>query len=304
MLKNSQEVGNLPLGIIVKGIGGFYYVKTPDGLYECKARGIFRKNNSIPLPGDKVEVSVIDDKKKLGSLDRILERSSELVRPAVANVNQVAIVISVKSPSPDFVLLDKLIISAEQKNLNIAICINKIDLDLNKEHEKIVKMYENTHYKIILLSTVLGIGFEDLKDTLAGKMTVFSGQSGVGKSTILNRVVNSWAMKTGNISEKIERGKHTTRHAEIFELEYGGYIVDTPGFSSFELSDIKYNELELYFPEFEDHLNKCKFTHCSHINEPFCSIKEAVSSGLVNSERYKRYTELFLLLKQNKDYKN
>lgn len=294
----------MPLGIIMKGIGGFYYIKTPDGLYECKARGIFRKNDCTPLPGDRVEISILDEAKKLGSLDRIVERFSELVRPAVANVNQVAIVISVKSPQPDLILLDKLIISAEQKNLKLVICINKIDLDLNKEYEKIIRAYQNTHYKIVLLSSVLGIGFDDLKETLSGNLTVFSGQSGVGKSTILNRIVNSWAMKTGELSEKIERGKHTTRHAEIFELECGGFIVDTPGFSSFELVDIKYSELELYFPEFEEHLNKCKFTHCSHINEPACSIKEAVSNGLINAERYKRYIELFLLLKQNKEYKS
>lgn len=292
----------MPSGIITKGIGGFYYVSTPEGVYECKARGLFRKNELTPLPGDRVNISVIDDAKKLGTIDEVLPRQSQLLRPAVANVDQIVAVIAIKSPSPDFFLLDKLLITAEQKNLNTIICINKIDLDTDGEHKKIVNAYEKTGYKVILSSSRIDAGFDRLKEALKGRISVFAGQSGVGKSTILNRIMNRRVMETGELSEKIERGRHTTRHAELVELESRGYVVDTPGFSSFELSDIKHEELQFYYPEFAEHINGCRFTHCSHISEPDCSVKEALGRRLIDEGRYARYIQFYNILKQNKEY--
>jgi len=291
----------LPSGIIIKGIGGFYYVATPDGIYECKARGIFRKNELTPLPGDRVNVTVIDDKKKVGSLDEILPRSSQLVRPAVANVDLVVVVVAVKSPSPDFFLLDKLLITAEKKGLDAIICINKIDLDAEGAYRKIVQAYEKAGYKIILSSLKTETGFGALKEAMAGRISVLAGQSGVGKSTMLNKIMDNWIMETGEVSRKIDRGRHTTRHAELVQLESGGYVVDTPGFSSFELSGIKPEELQLYYPEFSKSVGGCRFTYCSHISEPGCGVKEAVGQQLIDKDRYNRYIQFYNALKQSKE---
>ncbi|MDP4093848.1 MAG: ribosome small subunit-dependent GTPase A [Bacillota bacterium] len=292
----------MPEGIIIKGIGGFYYVKTEEGLYECKARGVFRKKNLTPLPGDRVSVAVTDVEKKKGSISEILPRDSELVRPAVSNVNQLATVIAVKSPLPDFDLLDKLLVSASIKGIQTIICINKIDLDESQEYKKIIQVYSAAGFKCLPLSSKTESGFEQLQESLKGKTTVFAGQSGVGKSSILNIIMNCWVMQTGKVSEKIERGRHTTRHAELLELEEGGFVADTPGFSSFELPDIKYDELEYYYPEFESYLGKCRFKGCSHISEPDCAVKEALAQNLIDRERYERYCKFYNILKQKKDY--
>lgn len=199
----------MPSGVIIKGIGGFYYVKAEDGVYECKAKGTFRKDSKIPLPGDNVSISVVDREKRLGFIEEIYSRTLQLIRPAVANINQIAIVVSVKSPLPDYYLLDKLLITVMQKEISGVICINKIDLD-EKNINNIVESYKCTGIKTILLSAVLNVGYDELEKVLAGKTTVFAGQSGVGKSTILNRIMDSYVMKTGEVSDKIERGKHTT----------------------------------------------------------------------------------------------
>ncbi len=294
----------MPLGIILKGIGGFYYVKEENNnqIYECKPRGIFRKDSIIPLPGDKVDFSILDNQEKLGSIDQILPRISELVRPAIANIDQMVIVLATKAPNTDFILLDKLLITAEMKKLRVIICINKIDLE-DDIANNIRDAYSLAGYKCIEISSVKNIGYELLQEELKNHTSVFAGQSGVGKSTILNHVMDSWVMETGSVSNKIERGKHTTRHAEILELKYGGYIADTPGFSSFELADIQYNELESYYPEFRNHLNTCKFTSCSHITEPECQIREAVERGEIDNNRFQRYTQLYKNLKDIPQYK-
>jgi len=294
----------LPLGIILKGIGGFYYVKEEISkiIYECKPRGIFRKDSITPLPGDKVGFSILDDQEKLGSIDQILPRFSELVRPAIANIDQMVIVVSAKAPSTDFLLLDKLLITAEVKKLRVIICINKIDLE-DDVAKNIRDVYSVAGYNCIEISSVKNIGYEFLQEGLKDHISVFAGQSGVGKSTILNHIMDSWVMETGSVSLKIQRGKHTTRHAEILELKYGGYIADTPGFSSFELEYIQYNELENYYPEFRQYLNKCKFTSCSHIVEPECHIREAVERGELDSDRFQRYIQLYKTLKDMPQYK-
>jgi len=288
----------LPFGIIIKGISGFYYIKTADKIYECKARGVFRKNSIVPLPGDRVEFSVIDDAENKGLIDKILERDCELTRPAVANVNQIAIVVAVKSPDPDLMLVDKLLVTAEIKNVNPIICINKIDLDNGNMSKKIHEAYSKAKYPVIHLSTKTCEGFEDLEKILTGKITVFAGQSGVGKSSILNVIMDSMIMKTGEVSHKIQRGRHTTRHAELLELKSGGYVVDTPGFSSFELSGIAFDKLDSCYREFEEYKTKCRFVGCSHLTEPQCGVKDALSKGEIDFGRYERYAQLYNILKE------
>ena len=292
----------MPTGTIIKGIGGFYYVKVEEKVFECKARGIFRKDDITPLPGDSVSIFIVDAHRGTGNIVEISERRTQLVRPSVANVDQVAVIIAVKSPAPDFVLLDKLLITAEIKDIHPIVCINKIDLDETGSHEEIAKAYDKAGYDVLLLNSKRHVGFEALKERLKGKITVFAGQSGVGKSTILNSLSQDSRMETGEVSTKIERGRHTTRHAELFELESGGYVVDTPGFSSFELTDLPYQQLELYYPEFSDYLNKCRFTGCSHITEPECRIKEALAEGFIDMGRYNRYIQFYNSLKQEKGY--
>jgi len=293
----------LPSGLIMKGIGGFYYVLSGESVYECKARGIFRRKEITPLPGDRVEFSVGDETKKIGNIDEIHERDSLLVRPAVANVNQVAVVIAVKLPDPDFMLLDKLLVTAEKDKMNAVLCINKVDLSMPGEHAAIGKIYENAGYKVVYCNSTLGEGFDELRHELAGRITVFAGQSGVGKSTILNRLMDSLLMETGGLSKKIGRGKHTTRHAELIPLVDGGFLVDTPGFSSFELAGISPEELKDYYPEFGGMDGSCRFKGCSHSAEPDCKVKEGIDSGLINPGRHARYVELLKSLKQADDMK-
>lgn len=293
----------MPSGMITKGIGGFYYVASEDGIYECKARGIFRKSELTPLTGDKVVFSVSDHVLKKGSIDQIMDRSSLLVRPAVANVNQLVAVIAAQSPEPDLLLLDKLLVTAENNGMKAVVCINKTDLDTDDRREALRKAYTKAGYTVLETSSKENKGFDELKVALKDHISVFAGQSGVGKSTILNRVMNTMVMKTGGLSDKIDRGKHTTRHAELIELDDGGYVADTPGFSSFELSGIKYTELQHLFPEFGNHIQSCRFTGCSHINEPDCSVKHAVEGDRISEGRYGRYIELYSILKQEDDTK-
>ncbi len=280
-------------GIIIKGIGGFYFVKTDEGLYECRARGIFRKNEKTPLPGDRVKITILNKEKLLGNIDKIFPRELELIRPAVSNINQVAMIISLNSPTPDLLLLDKLLVTTQKKKIDIIICINKTDIDSNLESNRCKSIYTNAGFNVLLLSAIENKGILDLQSILKDKITVLSGQSGVGKSTILNKVLKTESMKVGSLSERIDRGKNTTRHTELIALLDGGYIIDAPGFSSFELSDILQNSLKYYYPEFEEYNNLCKFIGCNHVNEPVCAVKEALAEGKIDDNRYKRYIAIF-----------
>lgn len=293
----------MPLGRIIKGIGGFYYIKSGTKIYECKARGLFRKNEIVPLPGDMVNFIVTDEAKSTGFIEEIVNRKNSLIRPAVANIDQLAAVIAVKSPDPDLLLLDKLLISAGIKDISAFICINKVDLDEEDGAERIKKAYEKAGYRVVKLNSLSGEGYENLKSVLKGKTTVFAGQSGVGKSTILNRLMQKRIMATGSISEKIKRGKHTTRHAELVEMSEGTYIVDTPGFSSYNFMNMDADQLQFYYNEFEAYINNCRFTFCSHVKEPQCAVKEALDDGNIDYGRYYRYTQLYNQLKKNKTYK-
>lgn len=283
-------------GKIIKGIGGFYYVKTADDtIFECKARGVFRKENIKPCIGDDVEISVENGK---GSIDVILPRKTQLIRPPVANIDILVIVVASKDPEPNIFLIDKLLVNAEQSGIKPIICINKTDV---KSGNEIKEIYEKAGYSVLLVSASKGDGFENLIPYLKGKTSAFAGLSGVGKSTILNLITDT-TQETGAVSEKIKRGKHTTRHVELLELKDGGYVLDTPGFSSFEVNDIKVVELQNYFPEMRSYEDMCRFKGCSHINEPNCAIKERVDNGEIPKSRYESYTELYNQLKNIKEW--
>ena len=287
-------------GRIIKGIGGFYYVDTDNGLYECRARGIFRKNKITPLVGDFVKISVVDEENKKGVVEEIAERETELVRPPIANVNKALIVFAVKNPTPHLSLLDRFIVLAERENLEIVIILTKIDLDDDNTFEKIKNIYEPCGYKVIGDSNLEKKNIDKVKEELRDNTVVFAGPSGVGKSSLLNEIDKNFKLKTGDVSDKIKRGKHTTRHAELFELEFGGMVADTPGFSSLTLDDIEDVDLKDYFIEF-DNYDDCKFgSRCIHQNEPNCAVKEAVENGEIPKERYESYIQLLNEIRQGK----
>lgn len=286
-------------GRIIKGIGGFYYIETEKGLYECRARGIFRKNKITPLVGDFVKISVVDEDNKKGVVEEIQERKTELVRPPIANVNKALIVFAVKNPTPHLSLLDRFIVLAERENLEIVIILTKIDLDDDNTFEKIKNIYEPCGYKVIGVSNLENKNIDKVKEELKENVVVFAGPSGVGKSSLLNEIDENFKLQTGVVSDKIKRGKHTTRHAELLKLEFGGMVADTPGFSSLVLEDIEEVELKDYFIEF-DKFNDCKFgSKCIHENEPNCAIKEAVTNGEISKERYDSYIQLLHEIRQN-----
>ena len=288
-------------GKIIKGIGGFYYVDTENGLYECRARGIFRKNKITPLVGDRVSISVVDEENKKGVVEEIEERDTELVRPPIANVDKALIVFAIKNPSPNLSLLDRFIVLAEKENLEIVIVFTKVDLDTDGELLGELKdIYEVSGYKVISVSNKLKLNIDKIKEELKENTVVFAGPSGVGKSSLLNEVDKNFELKTGEVSDKIKRGKHTTRHAELLKLECGGMVADTPGFSSLTLDDIDESELKEYFIEF-DKYDECRFgSRCIHENEPSCAVKEAVENGDISKKRYESYIQLLNEIRSGK----
>lgn len=272
-------------GIIVKGIGGFYYIKVDNEIIECKARGKFRLTELTPMVGDRVKISL---QGKKGVIESIHQRSSELIRPPVANVTQAYVIFTLKDPDLNLDLLNRFIILCEYNNIKPKICFNKVDLvDIDKL-KATAEMFEKAGYEVAYLNAKEGIGLNVLEEMLEDNVTVLCGPSGVGKSTILNRLTGKDLMKTGEISEKLGRGKHTTRHCELIEV-YNGYIVDTPGFSSLSVDFIAKDKLQLCFPEFDDYIDNCKFTGCMHYKEPSCSVKRAVEEDIISKERYEFY---------------
>lgn len=290
-------------GKIIKGIAGFYYVHTGDGsVYECKAKGVFRKDKQKPLVGDNVELDILDTEKKLGHIASILPRKNELIRPAVANVDQALIIFAVTKPEPNFNLLDRFLILMEQKELPCIICFNKQDLFSDEEKQELSKIYEKAGHMVLFVSALFKQGVEELGELLEGKTTTVAGPSGVGKSSIINCIQPDIQMETGAISEKIERGKHTTRHSEIIPVNETTYLVDTPGFSSLLLFDLEKEELAQFYYEFSEYEPECKFIGCSHTHEPVCGVKEALESGKISSIRYKNYRLLYEELAGKKKY--
>lgn len=275
-------------GVIVKGIAGFYYVENHDGnTFECKARGKFRNEKLSPIVGDKVFIDVLDDKH--GVINEIQPRKNQLIRPLVANIDQAILVFAIKNPDLNFILLDKLLIFIEHHGIDALICINKSDLADANDIEKIKQLYESIGYNLIKTNGKTGEGIELLKENIKDKISVFTGPSGVGKSTIFNRIQSKVVMETGDISKKIGRGKHTTRHSELIEITQDTFIVDTPGFSSLDLSFIEIEELQYSFREFADYLGECKYSTCLHSKESGCKVKEMVEKGKITRSRYNTY---------------
>ncbi|RBP41111.1 ribosome small subunit-dependent GTPase A [Garciella nitratireducens] len=276
-------------GIIVKGIGGFYYVSTFDSkIIECKLRGKFRKNNIIPMVGDHVIININDLGQ--GIIEDILPRKNCLIRPPVSNLDQVVIVFAIRDPNPNFQLLDRFLIQGERQKLSIIICFNKIELENNSEKkEEIKKIYTKAGYPVVFTSVKENIGIKNLRKYLEGKVTVFAGSSGVGKSSLLNMLNYQYYLKTGSISKKIGRGKHTTRHVELLPYKNHGFVVDTPGFSTLSMQNIKKEELMNYFPEFHPYIGQCKFNSCLHLKEPKCALRNALFRGEIPPSRYDNY---------------
>lgn len=275
-------------GVLIRAFGGFYYVKKGEETWECSLRGKFRLGKNNPaLVGDRVKVTPV--REHIGRIDEVLPRQTELFRPAVANVDQAVIVFAVENPEPNLTLLDRFLVLAEHANVSPVVCLNKADLLSGRREHEWLRIYRKIGYPVVTTSTKKQEGIKELQQILLGKTSVFAGPSGVGKSSLLNAVQPGLALKTGEISHKLKRGKHTTRHAELLPLKEGGYVVDTPGFSSLDLPQMEKEELSAYFPEFESLSIECKFKGCLHKHEPQCAIKVAVEQGYVNQERYQNY---------------
>lgn len=290
-------------GKIIKGIAGFYYIYAEDGnIYECKAKGIFRKDNFKPLVGDNVEITVLNEEEKEGSVTSILPRHNSLIRPAVANVDQAFLIFAMENPKPNFLLLDRFLIMMEQQGIPVVICFNKKDVGEKEEMEKLYEIYTGCGYRVVLSSTYEGEGMDEIHEILKGKTTVVAGPSGVGKSSITNCMQGEVQMETGEISKKLKRGKHTTRHSQVIPVEKNTFLVDTPGFSSLYLTDMKEEELRDYFPEFVMYEPQCRFQGCMHIHEPGCAVKKALSEGKISQQRYDNYLALYEELKEKRRY--
>lgn len=279
-------------GRIIKGVGGLYSVKTEYGLYKGRPRGIFRKENIKPTIGDFVEISVLSEADMECSIDKILPRKNILVRPAISNIDQVIIVFAVKSPDPNLDLLDKFILVSEHNDLEIVICLNKSDLISENEKIEIKNIYEKIGYKVLFVSTFENNGISEIKEILKNKVSVFAGPSGVGKSSIINLLFPEAQMQTGGLSEKIQRGKHTTRHVELLEIYENTFLADSPGFTSLSIDDIDKEDLQYLFREFSEYLGECKYNNCIHIKENGCKIKENVPEN-ISEIRYNRYVSLY-----------
>ena len=290
-------------GKIIKGIAGFYYVNVVEfGVYECKAKGIFRKEKQKPLVGDNVEIEVLDEETMTGNITTLLPRKNELIRPAVANIDQALVVFAVTRPSPHFNLLDRFLVMMERQDIPVVLCFNKEDIAEDEQVEKLRSVYEGCGYPCVFTSALEERNIEKIKELLKGKTTVIAGPSGVGKSSLINILNPDAKMETGDISSKIERGKHTTRHSELFTIAQDSYIMDTPGFSSLYVNDFEKEELKYYFPEFDPYEGTCRFLGCDHVHEPDCAVKAAVEAGEIHEIRYKDYLEMYEELKSKRRY--
>lgn len=286
-------------GKIIKGIAGFYYVDVVEsGIYECKAKGIFRKEKRKPLVGDNVEIEILNEEEKTGNLVQIYERKNELIRPAAANVDQALVIFAVRQPDPNYVLLDRFLIAMEQQEIPVIVCFNKSDLAKEQELEAMCRIYEGCGYHILTTSASCEEGIETVRELLEGKTTVVAGPSGVGKSSLTNLLQEEISMETGEISKKLKRGKHTTRHSQLLTVGEHTYLMDTPGFSSMFVEGMEKEELRQFFPEFREYEGTCRFQGCVHVHEPGCLVKEAVEEGKLSSQRYENYVSFYEELKE------
>lgn len=290
-------------GKIVRGVGGFYYVHVPNrGVYECKAKGIFRNQKIKPLVGDNVDIHVLSEENKLGNIQEILPRTNALVRPAVANVDQAMVVFALASPEPNCNLLDRFLLMMQTEQVPTVICFNKNDMVSEEEIKKQLDIYRDSGCMAFSISVAEDAGIQQVKKHLQGKTTVLAGPSGVGKSSLVNRLYPGAEMETGKVSEKIQRGRHTTRHSELFWIDEETYVMDTPGFSSLKLPNMEKEELGQYFPEFSRYAGECRFLGCQHISEPDCSVKRARMQGDISEVRYENYKLFHEEIKNQKKY--
>lgn len=295
-------------GKIIKGVGGFYYVHlhNEDIIYECKAKGVFRNKNIKPMVGDNVIIDVVDEDNKIGNIRDICERTNKLIRPAVANIDQAVIIFALANPEPNYNLLDRFLIMMDVQDVKTIICLNKSDLVCDETAITLKDIYERCGYDVIITTTYYNdnieanSGIEQLRDLIKGKTTVFAGPSGVGKSSLLNSINPDANVQTGSISEKIKRGKHTTRHSELIFIEEDTFIMDTPGFSSLNVEDMEHEQLKSYYTEFDDYRDACRFNGCLHINEPECAVKKALEQGLISELRYNNYKQMYSELKNKR----
>ena len=290
-------------GKIIRGIAGFYYVHIHGkGIIECKAKGVFRNKKVKPLVGDNVELEILDEDNKTGNITEILPRKNSLIRPAVANVDQAVVIFAASFPKPNLNLLDRFLLMMQMQDVPTVICINKIDDTDNSETDRIVDNYKNSGCNVYRTSTVTGEGIEEFGKCLKGKTSVLAGPSGVGKSSVMNCLFPEADMATGEISEKIKRGKHTTRHSELFCLADDVYVMDTPGFTSLNLPDVEKEDLKKFYPEFDEYRDQCRFLGCVHINEPDCAVKSAVEEDRISSGRYENYKQFYEEISNRKKY--
>ena len=290
-------------GKIIKGIAGFYYVH--DGksdVFQCKAKGVFRNRKIKPLVGDDVEFEITDEKDKEGNITEILPRKNSLIRPAVANIDQAIVVFALMDPEPNLNLLDRFLVMMETQQIPVTICFNKADLTKAGEEEKYRAIYEPAGYDVVFISVYEKEGMDEIRKRIAGKTTVLAGPSGVGKSSLTNCLYPEAEMETGSVSEKIRRGRHTTRHSQLFFLGEKTFMMDTPGFSSMYVEDMEAGDLKEYFPEFKQYEDGCRFIGCAHVGEKICGIKEAVEGGKISRSRYDNYVLMYQELKEKRRY--
>ncbi|WP_018247319.1 ribosome small subunit-dependent GTPase A [Orenia marismortui] len=288
-------------GRILKAFGGFFFVSDFDSreVYQCRIRGRLKKEKIDVIAGDIVEYTAMEG--NTGVVERRLDRKNYLFRPPIANVEQAVVTCSIVQPDLHFKLLDRLLVLAETEDLEISICINKVDLLGLEKAKAVMKPYEEIGYKIVYTSVEEGIGISELKEVLKDKVSVFAGPSGVGKSSLLNAIQPGLKLKMGEVSERIKRGRHTTRHVELLSLNIGGWVADTPGFSSLDVTFVPSEELQYYFPEISGYLNDCKFSPCSHSHEPKCGVKAAVEEGYIPEHRYNNYLDFLEEIKKKEE---
>ena len=286
-------------GIIVKSLGGFYYVKCGSKIISCRAKGGFRNKKETPYVGDTVDIRIIPGDADEGYVEKIYPRKNKIIRPPVANLDRLLIVSSLYSPPPDTLFIDKLTLICEKNGIEPMICFNKSDLD---DGEEIIKVYKKTGYRVYVTSVYENRGTEDLKEIIELGITAVAGFSGVGKSSLLNCLAKDFISETGSVSERLSRGKHTTRHVELFEIEPGKFIADTPGFSGLTVEQLKKEELPSLFPEFRPHLGGCRFNDCVHMEESECGVKNALSSGEISPSRYDSYRKFYEILNEINDW--
>ena len=293
-------------GIIIENISNLYKVKTEEGIvYEANARGKFKKDDITPVVGDFVECEVVkeDKEKDRVSIDKILDRKVYIKRPKLANISQIVLVVSSKHPKPDLLMLDKQLAFIEYLGIKALIVLNKTDLDKEKAFKQIKTVYEKIGYKVIETKAKEGVGIKELKKELLNNTNAFSGNSGVGKSTLINAIFDKDVTLEGEISKKSKRGKNTTTYTKIYEIDKNTFIADTPGFSTFDISEIESKDLCLYFKEFKKYINDCEFVGCTHIKEENCGIKNAVKEGKIEQGRYDRFCKIYHELKEREKRK-